>query len=165
MTQSCYDFMIADPTYKKQDEQITESWKQHRELESDRRSELRNITTLSSAIDVVRKQQFKFEDTSKKLDNQLEDLTGDCGECWYYTFDKAGDLIEQYQGQLAQNVAEITVNLAKLKLERDALSDTRQELGKKLRTQFHKEQEIANKLLEEVDAMHKKALADQGVTA
>ena len=165
MTQSCYDFMMADPTYDKIGDKITKSWEKHRELESDRRSELRHINILSHAIDLTRKQQFKFEDTSKKLDNQLEDLTGDCGECWYYTFDKAGDLIEQYQGQLAQNVAEITVNLAKLKLERDALSDTRQELGKKLRNQFHKEQEIANKLLEEVDAMHKKALADQGVTA
>jgi len=161
----CYDFMNADPTFKKLGDDISASWEKHRELESDRRQELRNINTLSHAIDLTRKQQFKFEDTSKKLDNQLEDLTGDCGECWYYTFDKAGDLIEQYQGQLAQNVAEITVNLAKLKLERDALSDTRQELGKKLRNQFHKEQDIANKLLEEVDAMHKKALADQGVTA
>ena len=142
MTQSCYDFMIADPTYKKQDEQITESWKQHRELESDRRSELRNINTLSSAVDVVRKQQFKFEDTSKKLDNQLEDLTGDCGECWYYTFDKAGDLIEQYQGQLAQNVAEITVKLANLKVERDLLMTKRNELGDKLRAQFHKQEEL-----------------------
>ena len=157
--------MIADPTYQKLDNKISESWKQERSLESDRRQELRNINTLSHAIDLTRKQQFKFEDTSKKLDNQLEDLTGDCGECWYYTFDKAGDLIEQYQGQLAQNVAEITVKLAKNKLERDELHDTRQELGKKLRTQFHKEQDIANKLLEEVDAMHKKALADQGVTA
>jgi len=161
----CYDFMNADPTFKKLGDDISASWEKHRELESDRRSELRHINILSHAIDLTRKQQFKFEDTSKKLDNQLEDLTGDCGECWYYTFDKAGDLIEQYQGQLAQNVAEITVNLAKLKLERDALSDTRQELGKKLRNQFHKEQDIANKLLEEVDAMHKKALADQGVTA
>ena len=142
MTQSCYDFMIADPTYKKQDEQITESWKQHRELESDRRSELRNITTLSSAIDVVRKQQFKFEDTSKKLDTQLEELTGDCGECWFYTFDRASDLIEQYQGQLAQNVAEITVKLANLKVERDLLMTKRNELGDKLRTQFHKQEEL-----------------------
>ena len=161
----CYDFMNADPTFKKLGDDISASWEKHRELESDRRQELRNINTLSHAIDLTRKQQFKFEDTSKKLDNQLEDLTGDCGECWYYTFDKAGDLIEQYQGQLAQNVAEITVNLAKNKLERDGLHDTRTELGKKLRNQFHKEQEIANKLLEEVDAMHKKALADQGVTA
>ena len=165
MTQSCYDFMMADPTYDKIGDKISKSWEKHRELESDRRSELRNINTLSHAIDLTRKQSWKFEDTSKKLDTQLEDLTGDCGECWYYTFDTAGDLIEQYQGQLAQNVAEITVNLAKLKLERDALSDTRQELGKKLRNQFHKEQEIANKLLEEVDAMHKKALAAQGVAA
>ena len=157
--------MMSDVTYSGMGDNISKSWEKERELESDRRQELRNINTLSHAIDLTRKQQFKFEDTSKKLDNQLEDLTGDCGECWYYTFDKAGDLIEQYQGQLAQNVAEITVNLAKLKLERDALSDTRQELGKKLRDQFHKEQEIANKLLEEVDAMHKKALADQGVTA
>ena len=161
----CYDFMMADVTYSGMGDNISKSWEKHRELESDRRSELRHINILSHAIDLTRKQQFKFEDTSKKLDNQLEDLTGDCGECWYYTFDKAGDLIEQYQGQLAQNVAEITVNIAKLKLERDELIEARQELGKKLRNQFHKEQDIANKLLEEVDAMHKKALADQGVTA
>ena len=154
---------MADRKYAAQDEAISSSWKQHRELESDRRTELRNINTLSSAVDVVRKQQFKFEDTPKKLDNQLEELTGDCGECWYYTFDKAGDLIEQYQGQLAQNVAEITVKIAKNQLERDELAEAHRELGNKLRVQFHKEQEIANKLLQEVDEMHKKALADQGV--
>ena len=139
----CYDFMNADPTFKKLGDDISASWEKHRELESDRRQELRNINTLSHAIDLTRKQQFKFEDTSKKLDNQLEDLTGDCGECWYYTFDKAGDLIEQYQGQLAQNVAEITVKIAKNKLERDELHDTRTELGKKLREEFHSKEAVA----------------------
>ena len=134
--------MIADPTYQKLDKKISDSWKQERSLESDRRQELRNINTLSHAIDLTRKQSWKFEDTSKKLDTQLEELTGDCGECWFYTFDKAGDLIEQYQGQLAQNVAEITVKIAKNKLERDELIETRQELGNKLRKQFHKQEEL-----------------------
>ena len=142
MTQSCYDFMMADPTYDKIGDKISKSWEKHREIESDRRSELRNINTLSHAIDLTRKQSWKFEDTSKKLDTQLEELTGDCGECWFYTFDKAGDLIEQYQGQLAQNVAEITVKIAKNKLERDGLIETRQELGDKLRKQFHKQEEL-----------------------
>ena len=140
----CYDFMMADPTYKKLGDDISASWEKHRELESDRRQELRNINTLSHAIDLTRKQQFKFEDTSKKLDNQLEDLTGDCGECWYYTFDKAGDLIEQYQGQLAQNVAEITVKIAKNNLERDLLMTKRNELGDKLRKQFHKQDVVVD---------------------
>ena len=138
----CYDFMNADPAVKKLGGDISASWEKHRELESDRRQELRNSNTLSHAIDLTRKQQFKFEDTSKKLDNQLEDLTGDCGECWYYTFDKAGDLIEQYQGQLAQNVAEITVKIANNKLERDLLMTKRNELGDKLRKQFHKQKEL-----------------------
>ena len=142
MTKSCYDFMTADPTYKKLDKKISDSWKQERSLESDRRHELRNINTLSHAIDLTRKQSWKFEDTSKKLDKQLEELTGDCGECWFYTFDRASDLIEQYQGKLAQNIAEITVKLAKLKVERDALMETRNELGDKLRTQFHKQEEL-----------------------
>ena len=134
--------MIADPTYQKLDKKISDSWKQERSLESDRRQELRNINTLSHAIDLTRKQSWKFEDTSKKLDKQLEDLTGDCGECWFYTFDRASDLIEQYQGKLAQNVAEITVKLAKNKLVRDELIETRQELGNKLREQFHKQEEL-----------------------
>ena len=142
MTQSCYDFMMADATYSAMGDNISKSWEKHRELESDRRQELRNINTLSHAIDLTRKQSWKFEDTSKKLDSQLEDLTGDCGECWFYTFDKAGDLIEQYQGQLAQNVAEITVKIAKNKLERDELIEWRQELGNKLRKQFHEQEEL-----------------------
>ena len=137
----CYDFMNADPTFKKLGDDISASWEKHRELESDRRSILRDINALEHSVDLVRKRQFKFEDTSKKLDSQLEDLTGDCGECWFYTFDKAGDLIEQYQGQLAQNVAEITVKLAKNKLERDKLTETRDELTNKLRKQFHKQEE------------------------
>ena len=144
MTQSCYDFMMADPTYDKIGDKISKSWEKHRELESDRRSELRNINTLSHAIDLTRKQSWKFEDTSKKLDTQLEELTGDCGECWFYTFDKAGDLIEQYQGQLAQNVAEITVKIAKNKLERDLLMTKRNELGDKLRKQFHKQDVVVD---------------------
>ena len=144
MPQSCYDFMMADSTYSKIGDKISKSWEKHRELESDRRTELRHINILSHAIDLTRKQQFKFEDTSKKLDNQLEDLTGDCGECWYYTFDKAGDLIEQYQGQLAQNVAEITVKIAKNKLERDLLMTKRNELGDKLRKQFHKQDVVVD---------------------
>ena len=142
MPQSCYDFMMADPTYNKIGDKISKSWEKHRELESDRRSELRNINTLSHAIDLTRKQSWKFEDTSKKLDTQLEELTGDCGECWFYTFDRASDLIEQYQGQLAQNVAEITVKLANLKVERDLLMTKRNELGDKLRAQFHKQEEL-----------------------
>ena len=134
--------MMADPTYNKIGDKISKSWEKHRELESDRRTELRNINTLSHAIDLTRRQSWKFEDTSTKLDKQLEDLTGDCGECWFYTFDRASDLIEQYQGQLAQNVAEITVKLAKNKLVRDELIETRNELGNKLREQFHKQEEL-----------------------
>ena len=134
--------MSSDPTYKKLDKKISDSWTQERSLESDRRQELRNINTLSHAIDLTRRQSWKFEDTSTKLDKQLEDLTGDCGECWFYTFDRASDLIEQYQGKLAQNVAEITVKLAKNKLVRDELIETRQELGNKLREQFHKQEEL-----------------------
>ena len=133
---------MADATYSAMGDNISKSWEKHRELESDRRQELRNINTLSHAIDLTRKQSWKFEDTSKKLDKQLEDLTGDCGECWFYTFDRASDLIEQYQGQLAQNVAEITVKLANLKVERDLLMTKRNELGDKLRTQFHKQEEL-----------------------
>ena len=134
--------MMADVTYSGMGDNISKSWEKERELESDRRQELRNINTLSHAIDLTRRQSWKFEETSTKLDKQLEDLTGDCGECWFYTFDRASDLIEQYQGKLAQNVAEITVKLAKLKVERDALMDTRNELGDKLRTQFHKQEEL-----------------------
>ena len=141
MTQSCYDYMLADATYQKINDKVSKSWEKHRELLSDRRTELRNINTLSHAIDLTRKQSWKFEETSAKLDKQLEDLTGDCGECWFYTFDKAGDLIEQYQGQLAQNVNEITVNIAKNKLERDLLITKRTDLGDKLRKQFHKKEE------------------------
>ena len=63
----CYDFMMADPTYKKLGDDISASWEKHRELESDRRSELRHINILSHAIDLTRKQQFKFEDTSKTV--------------------------------------------------------------------------------------------------
>ena len=142
MTQSCYDFMMADPTYEKVGEKISASWEKYRSLERDRRAELHKINSLSHAIDVVRKQSWKFEDTPKKLDTKLEELTGDCGECWFYTFDRAGDLIEQYQGQLAQNVAEITVKIAKNKLERDKLTETRDELSNKLRKQFHKQEEL-----------------------
>ena len=134
--------MSSDPTYKELDKKISDSWTQERSLESDRRQELRNINTLSHAIDLTRRQSWKFEDTSTKLDKQLEELTGDCGECWFYTFDRASDLIEQYQGKLAQNVAEITVKLAKNKLVRDELIETRQELGNKLRVQFHKQEEL-----------------------
>ena len=134
--------MMADTSYKKLDKKIDDSWTQERSLESDRRQELRNINTLSHAIDLTRRQSWKFEDTSTKLDKQLEDLTGDCGECWFYTFDRASDLIEQYQGKLAQNVAEINVKLAKNKLVRDELIATRTELSNKLRAQFHKQEEL-----------------------
>ncbi len=144
MTQSCYDYMLADATYQKLNDKVSKSWEKHRELLSDRRTELRNIITLSHAIDLTRKQSWKFEETSTKLDKQLENLTGDCGECWFYTFDRAGDLIEQYQGQLAQKVNEITVNIEKNKLERDLLITKRNDLGEKLRKQFHKQEEATD---------------------
>ena len=135
---------MSNAEYNQQSEDISKSWSMHRELESDRRSILRDINALEHSVDLVRKQQFKFEETSKKTNKDLEELTGSCDECWYYTFDKAGDLIEQYQGQLAQNVAEITVKIAKNKLERDLLMTKRNELGDKLRKQFHKQDVVVD---------------------
>ena len=66
--------MMSNAVYNQQSEDISKSWSMHRELEQDRRSILRDINALEHSVDLVRKQQFKFEETSKKTNKDLEEL-------------------------------------------------------------------------------------------
>ena len=143
MTQSCYDFMMSNAEYNQQSEDISKSWSMHRELESDRRSILRDINALEHSVDLVRKHQFKFEETSKKTNKDLEELTGSCDECWYYTFDHGADLIEEYMAQLCKKVNDVTESIAYNKARRNKLTEAHNEFGKKLREEFHSKEAVA----------------------
>jgi len=135
--------MMSNAEYNQQSEDISKSWSLHRELESDRRSILRDISALENSVDLVRKQQFKFENTSKKTNKDLEELTGNCDECWYYTFDHGADLIEEYMAQLCKKVNDVTESIAYNKERRNKLTDAHNEFGNKLRKEFHSKEAVA----------------------
>tara|TARA_R100000152_G_C6714939_1_gene141876 strand:+ start:125 stop:532 length:408 start_codon:yes stop_codon:yes gene_type:complete len=134
---------MSNAEYNQQSEDISKSWSLHRELESDRRSILRDISALENSVDLVRKQQFKFENTSKKTNKDLEELTGNCDECWYYTFDHGADLIEEYMAQLCKKVNDVTESIAYNKERRNKLTDAHNEFGNKLRKEFHSKEAVA----------------------
>ena len=88
-------YLDQDDAYQSTLKRHQEMWKEAHQAEGEVRRALRRVTRLMMAVDVVRQQQFKHEDITKKQDKALEHLTNDDSETWYCQYDQAGDDIEE----------------------------------------------------------------------
>ena len=88
-------YLDQDDAYQSILKHHQEMWKEAHQAEREVRVALRRVTRLMMAVDVVRQQQWKFEELPKEQDKMLENLTTDNSEIWFSQYDQAGDDIEE----------------------------------------------------------------------
>ena len=88
-------YLDQDDTYQSTLKRHQEMWQEARQAEREVRVALRRVTRLMMAVDVVRQQQWKFEELPEEQDKMLENFTTDNGEIWFSQYDQAGDDIEE----------------------------------------------------------------------
>jgi hypothetical protein len=88
-------YLDEDAAYQATLKNHQELWSGVRSAEVEVRSALRRVNRLMLAVDVVRQQQFKFEELPEEQDKILEEFTTDSGEVWYCQYDQAADDVEE----------------------------------------------------------------------
>ncbi|HCI70247.1 MAG TPA: hypothetical protein DHV30_06490 [Balneola sp.] len=144
-----HDYVNADPELTKLKEKRTLSHKKMESYKSSARTNIEKMHGLYLAKTAVL-EKFQYDEQEKKVDEKLQEITGQCSECWNGDWETSLEVV--FDGQLSCSVA--IANLAKqmYKLSEDiqimnGLIDTMEdELRKQFRKQFYKDQEKAKKV-------------------
>ena len=144
-----HDYVNADPELTKLKEKRTLSHKKMESYKSSARTNIEKMHGLYLAKTAVL-EKFQYDEQEKKVDEKLQEITGQCSECWNGDWETSLEVV--FDGQLSCSVA--IANLAKqiYKLSEDiqimnGLIDTMEdELRKQFRNQFYKDQEKAKKV-------------------
>ena len=120
----------ADDKYQEYTSKIQAAHREKASTNSKQCMLMREINNLSVSLDLTRRKSWDFESTSKKQDKTLEELTGDDGESWFYTYHNAGEEIEKMMIQKCIKVANLAVQwdvlverIKKLNKEQDKYGD------------------------------------------
>jgi len=120
----------ADDKYQEYTSKIQAAHREKAGTNSKQCMLMREINNLSASLDLTRRKSWDFESTSKKQDKTLEDLTGDDGESWFWTYHNAGEEIERMMIQKCIKVANLAVQwdvlterISKLNKEQDKYGD------------------------------------------
>tara|TARA_R100001440_G_scaffold29513_1_gene47250 strand:+ start:605 stop:1075 length:471 start_codon:yes stop_codon:yes gene_type:complete len=144
-----HDYVNADPELTKLKEKRTLSHKKMESYKSSARTNIEKMHGLYLAKTAVL-EKFQYDEQEKEVDEKLQEITGQCSECWNGDWETSLEVV--FDGQLSCSVA--IANLAKqiYKLSEDiqimnGLIDTMEdELRKQFRKQFYKDQEKAKKV-------------------
>jgi hypothetical protein len=123
---------IADPKYMEFTSKIRDAHKEKCRTNGKQCNLMRELNNLSASLDLTRRKSWDFESTSKKQDKVLEDLTGDDGESWFYTYCGAADEIEKMMIQKCIKVANLAVQWDVLTDRIKKLNEDQDKYGDKL---------------------------------
>ena len=142
--QKMNDYVSADPELSKLREKRTQSYKKMNSLKDTARTNIEKMHGLYLAKTAVL-EKLQYEPAGQEADEILDEITGQCSECWNNDWANAMEVV--FDGQLSCSIA--ISNLAKqiYKLSEDiqimnGLIDTLEdELRMQFRKQFYKDQE------------------------
>ena len=86
-----------------------------REYECKQTMLLSKITSLALAEDLVSRKQSDLYEVSKKTTKILTKYTGDCDECWFYTYDTCESEIKQLRINKCLEVSSYSIKIDELK--------------------------------------------------
>ena len=141
--QKMSDYVNADPEVTKLREKRTANWKKIEQLKTSSQSHIEKMHGLYLAKTAVMS-KVQYEPAGSEADEILENITGQCSECWDGDWNTSLEVV--FDGQLSCSIA--IANLAKqiYRLTEDnaiinGCGDTLEdELRKQFRNQFYKDQ-------------------------
>ena len=138
------DYVSADPEVTKLREKRTSSYKRIDTLKQSARENIEKMHGLYLAKQAVI-QKIQCEPAEESIDSALEEITGQCSECWDSDWTNTLDVI--FDGQLGCSL--VIANLGKqihklsedIQLINGCLGTLEDELQKQFREQFYKDQQ------------------------
>ena len=143
------DYVSADPEVTKLREKRTTSYKKIDSLKESARKNIEKMHGLYLAKTAVM-QKVRYEPAEESADEVLEEITGQCSECWDSDWCNSLDVI--FDGQLSCSIAIANLGKQIYKLSEDiqlinnCLGTLEDELQKQFREQFYKDQQEATKI-------------------
>ena len=143
------DYVSADPEVSKLREKRTLSWKRIDTLKQSARENIEKMHGLYLAKTAVMA-KVQYEPAGTEADEILENITGQCSECWDGDWQSAVEVV--FDGQLSCSIS--IANLAKqiYRLTEDnaiingCLDTMEDELRKQFRNQFYKDQQTTEEV-------------------
>ena len=137
------DYVSADPEVTKLREKRTLSYKRIETLKQSARENIEKMHGLYLAKSAVM-QKLQYEPAVESADQLLEEITGQCSDCWNSDWTNSLDVI--FDGQLGCSL--VIANLGKqihklsedIQLINGCLGTLENELQKQFREQFYKDQ-------------------------
>ena len=138
------DYVSADPEVSKLREKRTTSYKRIDSLKQSARENIEKMHGLYLAKTAVM-EKVQYEPAGESADEVLEEITGQCSECWDSDWLTAAEVV--FDGQLG--CAIVIANLGKqihklsedIQLINGCLDTLETELQKQFREQFYKDQQ------------------------
>lgn len=94
---------------------IQANWKLIREYESKQSMLLLKITSLGLAHDLMNRKQGELYEVDKKTTKILENITGDCDECWFGAYGTCDEEIQQLRINKCLEVSSYSIKIDELK--------------------------------------------------
>ena len=143
------DYVSADPEVSKLIEKRTLSWKRIDTLKQSARENIEKMPGLYLAKTAVM-EKVQYEPAGESADEVLEEITGQCSDCWNNDWSNSLDVI--FEGQLG--CAIVIANLGKqihklsedIQLINGCLGTLEDELQKQFREQFYKDQQTTKEV-------------------
>ena len=147
--QKMSDYVSADPEVTKLREKRTLNYKKIEQLKATSRSHIEKMHGLYLAKTAVIA-KVQYEPAGTEADEILENITGQCSECWDGDWQSAVEVV--FDGQLSCSIS--IANLAKqiYRLTEDnaiingCLDTMEDELRKQFRNQFYKDQQTTEEV-------------------
>jgi hypothetical protein len=127
--------------YKKFSNLIRDNFAEDRKLDSRQLQLTREISTLDKVRDLSVNKMFECEDVPNKVDKSLKEITGEDSECWFWTYSKGNELMNEFIVSKCVEVSNIKVDRDVLKARRDQLNKDQDALEEKLMEEFIAKQE------------------------
>ena len=129
-------FVNADREYKQLCEKVASIHKNIDATKSAGRSALQNIKRFLLLEELATKQSYKFEDVSGDTSAELEELTMNCNECWFYEFNSASDFALEQALEYSQVPAEMFKKIKKYEADLRIATQYKDDLRKRLMESF-----------------------------
>ena len=129
-------FVNADREYKQLCDKVVSIHKNIDATKTAGRGALQNIKRFLLLEELATKQSYKFEDVSCDTSAELEELTMNCNECWFYEFNSASNFALEQALEYSQVPAEMFKKIRKYEGDLKIATQYKDDLRKRLMESF-----------------------------
>ncbi len=147
--QKMNDYVTADPEVAKLREQKTSAYKKIETLRKSARRHIEKMHGLYLAKTAVI-EKIMVEPPTNEEEQYLEQITGQCHDCWDSDWQEASEVVFDGQLSCAMNIGNLAKQIYKLmediNLMSGCIENLEEELRKQYRTQFYKDQQATKEV-------------------